>query len=80
VKELLQRTIIQISFIYGFSKKDMIEVLNNCGNFDQLIAIALVAKKLNIGIIEAWNLYLREEEQYKEVECKVIQLWKHRKG
>jgi hypothetical protein len=57
----------------------MSNVLNECGSFDKLIVMALVAKHLDLNIVAVWELYKEGSEEVKKAEGEVIELWKRKK-
>ena len=78
-QEIYKRTLIQLAFIYQYTVNDMSDVLNECGSFDKLIVMALVAKHLDLNIVTAWKLYKEGSEEVKKAEGEVIQLWKKKR-
>lgn len=75
-RNLFSRTVSSLSFIYGQKPGEMVFVLNEVGNFNDLIILCLVAKDLELPIRETYNLWKEDRDVLKEHTNNVIHLWK----
>ena len=75
-EKLFSRTVSSLCFIYGQKPSEMIFVLQEVGNFDELLILCLVSKDLEIPVKELYLMTEREREEIREHRKKVIQLWK----
>jgi len=75
-EKLFCRTVSSLSFIYGQKPNDMIFVLNEVGNFNDLIILCLVSKDIELPIRDVYNLWKKEKDFFESHKNNVIQLWK----
>ena len=75
-EKLISRAIASLSFIFGQKPSEMIYVLEEAGNFDELIMFSLACKEIDIPIKEFYSIVKQENKEHEESLKKVIQLWK----